>query len=61
MSVRTWQERIEDILDAIAEIERFITGLSRDQFLVDAKSLKAVVADLTIIGEAAAHVPAATV
>ena len=56
-----WQERIEDILAAISEIETFIAGLSRDQFLADAKTLKAVVADLTIIGEAATQVPAATV
>lgn len=61
MSIRSWQERIEDILAAIAEIEAFIAGMDRDQFLADAKTLKAVVADLTIIGEAAAHVPAATV
>jgi uncharacterized protein with HEPN domain len=61
MSVRTWQERIEDILAAITEIETFIAGLSKDQFLADAKTLKAVVADLTIIGEAARHVPAPVV
>ena len=61
MSVRSWQERLEDILAGIAEIETFIAGLSRDEFLADAKTLKAVAADLTIIGEAAAHVPADTV
>jgi uncharacterized protein with HEPN domain len=61
VSPRTWQEQIDDILAAIAEIESFIAGFSRDQFLADAKTLKAVVADLTIIGEAASHVPAATV
>jgi uncharacterized protein with HEPN domain len=60
-SARTWQERIEDILNAIAEIETFIAGFSRDQFLADVKTIKAVVADLTNIGEAASHVPAATV
>jgi uncharacterized protein with HEPN domain len=60
VSARSWQERIQDILAAIAEIETFVAGLSRDQFLADAKTLKAVVADLTIIGEAATHVPAAT-
>jgi uncharacterized protein with HEPN domain len=61
MSARTWQERIDDILAAIAEIESFIAGLSKDQFLADARTLKAVVADLTILGEAASHVPAAMV
>jgi uncharacterized protein with HEPN domain len=58
---RTWQERIQDMLAAIAEIETFIAGLNRDQFLADAKTLKAVVADLTIIGEAARYVPHAIV
>jgi uncharacterized protein with HEPN domain len=53
--------RIEDILAAVAEIDKFIAGLSREQFLADAKTIKAVVADLTIIGEAASFVPAAVV
>jgi uncharacterized protein with HEPN domain len=57
VSLRSWQERIQDILAAVAEIETFIAGFNRDQFLADAKTLKAVVADLTIIGEAARHVP----
>lgn len=60
MSPRSWQERIQDILGAVAEIETFVAGMTRDQFLTDAKTLKAVVADLTIIGEAARHVPHAT-
>ena len=61
MSPRAWEERIQDILAAIAEIKTFIAGLTRDQFLADAKTLKAVAADLTILGEAASHVPAAVV
>jgi uncharacterized protein with HEPN domain len=61
VSPRSWQERVQDILDAVAEIEDFISGYTRDQFLADAKTLKAVVADLTILGEAASHVPAAIV
>jgi uncharacterized protein with HEPN domain len=61
VSPRTWQERVHDILAALAEIETFIAGLTREQFLTDAKTLKAVVADLTIIGEAASHVPDAIV
>ena len=57
MSPRSGRERIQDILDAIDEIELFVAGLTREQFLADAKTLKAVVANLTIIGEAARHVP----
>lgn len=55
MSPRTGRERIQDILDAIAEIQSFVAGLDREQFLSDPKTLKAVVADLVIIGEAARH------
>jgi uncharacterized protein with HEPN domain len=44
-------------LDAIAEIQTFVAGLDRAKFLADAKTVKAVVADLVIIGEAARHVP----
>ncbi len=61
MSDRGWQERVRDILDAVGEIETFVSGMSREQFLADPKTLKAVVADLTIIGEAARHVPDAVV
>jgi uncharacterized protein with HEPN domain len=58
---KTWQERIQDILDAIAEIGVFVAGISQAQFLTDGKTLKAVAANLTIIGEAARHVPDAVV
>jgi uncharacterized protein with HEPN domain len=57
VSARTGRERIEDILAAIAEIASFVAGMSRDQFLADPKTLKAVVADLTVIGEAAFTFP----
>jgi uncharacterized protein with HEPN domain len=57
VSLRSWQERIQDILDAVDEIETFVAGMSRDEFLSDAKTIKAVAANLTIIGEAARHVP----
>jgi uncharacterized protein with HEPN domain len=48
-------------LDAIAEIQTFLAGLNRDQFLADPKTIKAVAADLTTLGEAARHVPEAVV
>ncbi len=58
MSPRRWRERVQDILDAIAEIQSFVAGMDFDRFRVDAKTLKAVGADLIIIGEATNHVPA---
>jgi uncharacterized protein with HEPN domain len=39
VSPRSWQERIQDILDAVAEILTFVAGLSRYQFLSDPKTL----------------------
>ena len=57
MSRRHWRSRIEDILDAITEIQSFVAGTTPEQFATDAKTLKAVAADLMIIGEAANHIP----
>ena len=57
MSPRAWQERIEDILEAIAEIQDFTRDMSLEQFRDDSKTLKAVALDFIVIGEAAAHVP----
>ena len=57
MSSRKWRRRIEDILAAIAEIQVFSAGTTIEQFRTDAKTLKAVSADLIIIGEAANHIP----
>ena len=54
---REWIHRVEDILGAIAEIQSFVAGMAADEFREDARTLKAVAADLMIIGEAANHVP----
>jgi uncharacterized protein with HEPN domain len=54
---REWIHRVEDILGAIAEIQSFVAGMTDDEFGEDARTLKAVAADLMIIGEAANHVP----
>lgn len=61
MSLKPWQERVEHILAAIAEIESFLSGMNRDQFFADPKTLKAVAADLAIVGEAARWIPDAVV
>lgn len=43
---------IEDILDAIEKIEKFVSGVSYEEFLRDDKTKFAVVRALEIIGEA---------
>ena len=57
MSPRGWKERVEDILDAIAEIQAFTHGMDFDAFRADAKTIKAVELDFIVIGEAANRIP----
>ncbi len=47
--------RVNDILDAIAEIEGFLSGLGEAAFLADRKGVLAVTHLIMIIGEAAKH------
>ena len=48
---------MQDILDAVREIRRFVAGMSYPQFAADPKTIKAVLADFNIVGEAASHIP----
>lgn len=57
MSTRSWQIRIEDILDAIVAIESYVAGMDEVQWRDDRKTIDAVVRNLEIIGEAAGQVP----
>ena len=51
---------LEDILDAIEAIERFVTGFDEARFLADELVQSAVLQKLSIIGEAAAKLSDAT-
>ena len=55
MSPRAWRDRLLDILEAAEEILEFTEGMDLASFSEDAKTRKAVLADIAIIGEAAAH------
>ena len=57
MSRRSVRLLVEDILEAIERIERYTSELDREGFPSDEKSSDAVVRNLEIIGEAAAHLP----
>jgi len=48
---RDWRLRVDDILDAIARIEQYVSGLSFEQFRADQKTVDAVVRNLEVIGE----------
>jgi uncharacterized protein with HEPN domain len=51
-------DRVADILAAVEEILAFTEAMDLDAFAADARTQKAVLADLAIIGEAAGHRPA---
>jgi uncharacterized protein with HEPN domain len=57
MLPRHWQDRVQDILDAIAEIQKFTRGLDYETFKEDDKSVRAVEMNFIIIGEAAGQIP----
>ena len=58
MPPRQWRLFVADIVDAIAAIDDYTTGLAREQFFGDRLRLDAVIKNLTVIGEAAGRVPA---
>jgi len=54
---REWQLRIEDILESIARIRRYLEGMDEVGFIEDDRTMDAVVRNFGIIGEAASHIP----
>ena len=57
MSPRGWQDRVRDILEAIAEIQEFTRDMDFETFKDDDKSIRAVEMNFIIIGEAANQIP----
>jgi uncharacterized protein with HEPN domain len=57
MSHRPVRLLILDIVEAIEKSERYIAGLDRDAFILDDKTVDAVVRNLEIIGEASSRLP----
>ncbi len=56
---RDLTQTLQDILEAINDIEEFIKGMDFDEFSVDKKTLYAVMKALEIIGEASKNLPVA--
>lgn len=52
-----WEDRLRDILRASTEIRRFVAGMDEQAFRNDPKTRMAVLAELSVIGDAAAHLP----
>ena len=57
MFKRNWRLFINDILECIERIEKYVSGLSYDDFIKDDKTKDAVVRNLEIIGEVANQIP----
>jgi uncharacterized protein with HEPN domain len=57
---RDFIDYIEDIIDAIGEIEEFIAGIDFNSFIIDKKTRNAVIRSLEVMGEAASKVPLET-
>lgn len=53
MSERTEIEFVNDILEAVRRISRYLGGLSYDDFRKDTKTQNAVIRNIEVIGEAA--------
>jgi len=54
---RRTERRLRDILEAVEKILRYVEGLDRESFLRDEKTVDAVLRNLSVIGEAARHLP----
>jgi uncharacterized protein with HEPN domain len=57
VSPREWKDRVRDILDAIAEIQKFTHGMDYETFQADDRTIRAVEMNFIIIGEAANLIP----
>ena len=57
MSRRDWRFRIEDMLEAAERISARMAGVSREAFLSDTNVSDVVLRNLTVMGEAASHLP----
>ncbi len=47
---------LKDILESIANIEKFAKGLSKERFMEDRKTQSAIIRELEIIGEAVKNI-----
>lgn len=57
MKKREHQDYLDDIYEAVKEIEQFTEGMTLEQFKNDKKTINAVVRSLEVMGEAVKHIP----
>jgi len=54
---KDWQNRVRDVLAAITEIREFTNEITFEEFQNDRKTIRAVLYNLAIIGEAVRGIP----
>lgn len=54
---RERSDYLADILNAMIEIDEFISGMTFDAFEEDRKTINAVIRSLEVLGEATKHIP----
>ena len=57
MKDRDIRDYLQDILEAITDIENFVANITYEEFVKDRKTLNAVVRSIEIIGEASKNLP----
>jgi len=57
MTAKDYKDYVQDILDAVNEIEEFVIGMTFQDFLKDRKTINAVIRSMEVIGEAAKNIP----
>ena len=57
MPYRDWKLRVEHILDSITKIQHYTRVTTFEAFAADGMKVDAVVRNITIMGEAARHIP----
>jgi uncharacterized protein with HEPN domain len=55
---REIDDYLNDIREAIAEVEEFTRGMDYESFAADKKTVNAVIRSLEVLGEATKHIPA---
>lgn len=54
---RDYRLYLDDIIEAIEKIEKYVTGLSFDQLSTDEKTIDAVIRNFEIVGETVKNIP----
>jgi len=56
-TAKPWKLRIRHMLEAIASCQSYVQGLNQEELAIKPQTLHAIAWNLTILGEAARHVP----